>query len=41
VSLSRRRLERWEGVMFMLLYASVIWGAFHLGVGRLPVAHGG
>jgi cation:H+ antiporter len=41
VSLSRRKLERWEGVMFVLLYASVIWGAFHLGVGRLPVAHGG
>jgi cation:H+ antiporter len=41
VSLSRRRLERWEGVVFTLLYVSVAWGAFHLGVGRLPVAHGG
>ncbi len=41
VSLSRRRLERWEGVMFMLLYASVIWGAFHRGGGRLPGGHGG
>ncbi len=40
VSLSRRKLERWEGVMFTLLYASVIWGAFHLGVGRLPYGHG-
>jgi len=39
LSLSRRRLERWEGVMFMLLYVSVIWGAFHVGMGRLPVAH--
>jgi len=36
LSLSRRRLERWEGVMFTLLYVLVIWGAFHLGVGRLP-----
>lgn len=41
LSLSRRKLERWEGVMFTLLYASVIWGAFHLGVGRLPAGHGG
>ena len=40
VSLSRRRLERWEGVMFMLLYASVIWGAFHLGTGVIPQGHG-
>lgn len=40
VSLSRRRLERWEGVMFMLLYVSVIWGAFHLGTGVLPAGHG-
>ena len=40
LSLSRRRLERWEGVMFTLLYVSVIWGAFHLGVGKLPVGHG-
>jgi cation:H+ antiporter len=41
VSLSRRRLERWEGVMFTLLYLLVIWSAFHLGVGRLPAGHGG
>jgi len=26
--------------MFTLLYVSVIWGAFHLGVGKLPVGHG-
>jgi cation:H+ antiporter len=36
LSLSRRKLERWEGVVFALLYVLVIWGAFHLGVGRLP-----
>jgi cation:H+ antiporter len=36
LSLSRRRLERWEGVVFVLLYISVIWGAFHLDVARLP-----
>jgi cation:H+ antiporter len=36
LSLSRRRLERWEGVMFTLLYVLVVWGAFHLGIGRLP-----
>jgi len=40
LSLSRRRLERWEGVVFTLLYVWVIWGAFHLGVGKLPVGHG-
>jgi len=40
VSLSRRRLERWEGVMFMLLYVSVIWGAFHLGTGVIHGGHG-
>ncbi|UCC68202.1 MAG: sodium:calcium antiporter [Armatimonadota bacterium] len=36
LSLSRRRLARWEGVMFTLLYVLVVWGAFHLGIGRLP-----
>ena len=36
VSLSRGRLERWQGVVFALLYILVIWGAFHLDVGTLP-----
>lgn len=39
VSLARRRLERWEGVMFTALYLLVVYGAFHLGMWHL--AHGG
>ena len=39
LSLSRRRLERWEGVVFVLLYGLVVWGAFHVGIGQMPVAH--
>jgi len=35
LSLSRRRLDSWQGVGFTLLYLLVIWGAFHVGVGRL------
>lgn len=35
LSLARRRLDRWQGVVFVLLYGLVIWGAFHLGVGTL------
>ena len=40
LSLSRRRLERWQGVVFALLYVMVIWGAFHVGAGQMPAAHG-
>jgi cation:H+ antiporter len=40
LSLSRRRLERWQGVAFALLYLLVIWGAFHVGAGQMPAAHG-
>jgi len=40
LSLSRRRLETWEGVMFALLYVLVIWGAFHIAGGPMPAAHG-
>jgi len=40
LSLSRRRLERWEGVAFALLYLLVVWGAFHVGAGQMPAAHG-
>lgn len=40
LSLSRRRLERWEGVVFVLLYVLVIWGAFHLGPSQIPHGHG-
>jgi cation:H+ antiporter len=41
LSLSRRKLERWQGVVFVLLYGLVVWGAFHIGVGKLPQGHGG
>jgi len=40
LSLSRRRLERWQGVVFALLYVMVIWSAFHVGAGQMPAAHG-
>ena len=40
LSLSRRRLERWEGVAFALLYVLVVWGAFRVGAGQMPAAYG-